>query len=518
LASAGQMTAAGRDDAAAAHMRRGAVASLVAWVALAAVVTLLYWPTVASVLDRWTSDPTYSHGWLVLAISAWLSWRACTHGEFDPVRPAYYALVPLLGAGLAWLLAHSASINVVQQLAIPAILLGGAWVLFGWRGFRALMVPVGVLYFVMPAWDYVRPVLQDLTVDATGVVLDSLGVAAFIQGHRVDLAVGSFVIVEGCSGLHFFMAAGALATIQAHLYLRRRWAQAVLIGAALAVALAANWIRVAAVIYAGHVTEMQTFLIRDHYYFGWVIFMLMMIPVFYLGRRLETEAGAGTTAGPAPEAGPAEPRAFAAGLAAALGGVALAPLAWWGTVALAGPAVNPPYLPEQVGGWTLAGAASPDWEPVQPGNDLQLGGHYTDGEQALDAWMIYYQRQRNGRELVGYGKSMARPRDGRLLSGDAGPGELRLLSPWGGARLIRYRYEIAGRVTATSDRARFYQALGNLGGNPEAYALVISARCQDASCASAREALENFEQALGPRVPRVSDVKKREGLERGEGQ
>jgi exosortase A len=519
LASAGETTApAVREDVAAARVRPADVASLVAWIALVAVVTILYWPTVASILSRWTTDPTYSHGWLILAISAWMSWRAWKHGEFGPVRPAYYALVPLLGAGLVWLLARSASINVVQQLAIPAILLGGAWVLFGWRGLRALMVPVGVLYFVMPAWDYARPVLQDLTVDATGVVLESLGVAAFIHGYRVDLAVGSFIVVEGCSGLHFFMAAGALATIQAHLYIRRRWAQAVLIGAALTVALVANWIRVAAVVYAGHVTEMQSFLIEDHYYFGWVVFMLMMIPVFYLGHRLETDSGTNPPAGAAPDAGSAEPRTLATGLAAALAGVALAPLAWWGTFALAGPAVNPPYLPAQVGSWTLAGEASPDWQPLQPGSDLQLGGHYTYGDQALDAWIIYYERQGPRGKLFGYGQSMARPDDGRLLPGDAGPGELRLMSPWSGMRLIRYRYEIAGRVAVTDGRARLYQSIGNLGGDPEAYGLVISARCRDESCAGAREMLENFAEALGSRVPRVSDVERREGLVRGEGE
>ena len=509
--------AADHAGAESAQQSRGNASSLGALVALVVAVAVLYWPTIASILSRWTTDPTYSHGWLVLAISGWLSWRAWRHGELGPVRPAYYALFPLLAAGLLWLLARAASINVVQQLAIPAILLGGAWVLLGWRGFRALMVPIGVLYFVLPAWDYARPVLQQLTVDATGVVLDWLGVAAFIQGHRVDLAVGSFIVVEGCSGLHFFMAAGALATIQAHLYIRRRWAQAVLIGAALAVAVLANWIRVVAVIYAGHVTEMQHFLVtKDHYYFGWVIFMLMMLPVFYLGHRLENDERPLSRTVEVPDHGPLARSKLATGLAAALVGVALAPLAWLGTDVLAGSASHPPYLPAQVGAWTLEGEASPDWQPVQPGNDLQLGGRYTDGERALDAWVVYYERPGRRGELVGYGRAMARPGDGRLLSGDAGPGELRLLSPWSGMRLIRYRFEIAGRVAVTDGRARLYQALGNLGGNPEAYSLVVSARCVNETCAGAREMLENFEQALGPKVPRAAEAAQREGLARGE--
>jgi exosortase len=100
---------------------------------------------------------------------------------------------------------------VIQQLALPALLLGVAWSLFGWRGFIALLAPIGVLYFVLPVWDYIRTPLQSMTVVAVGESLHAIGIPAYIHGYRVDLPGGSFEVVEGCSGLHFFMAAGALA-------------------------------------------------------------------------------------------------------------------------------------------------------------------------------------------------------------------------------------------------------------------------------------------------------------------
>jgi exosortase A len=460
--------------------------------AIAATVAL-YWPTVATVLSRWTSDPTYSHGWLVLAISVWLAWRCRRRGKLDNTGPSAWGLVLLIGGGLGWLLARAASIHVVQQLAVPTMMLGMAWVFFGWRGLLSLLVPIGVLYFVMPAWDYLRPVLQNLTVDVTGVWLDALGVAVFIHGNRVDLAAGSFVIVEGCSGLHFFMAAGALASIQAYLYIERRWAQGLLLAAALAVALLANWIRVVAVIYAGHVTEMQSSLIRDHYYFGWVIFMLLMVPVFMLGQRLETLPSSDGVADVAAAPGYALP-------VAAFIAVALPVLAWWSVTAVR-PVGQAPVLPSQVGTWTLDGEPASDWRPLQPGAAVELGGRYKDGSSELDAWVVYYPRQTGGAQLVGYGSGLARPDDGTLHPTEAGPGELRLHSAWGTHRLIRYRYEIAGRVTASRGRAKLLQALGNLGGRPDAYGLMISARCDDAACRDARNALVEFETALGAALP-----------------
>jgi exosortase A len=472
-----------------------------------ALVVVLYWPSVWMVLARWNSDPTYSHGWLVLAICGWLTWRAWHRGDLHDTRPSFWGLVPLVGASVVWLLARAGGINVIQQLAVPALVLGVAWALFGWRGFLTLLVPIGAVYFVLPAWDYLRLVLQDLTVDVTGVMLNWLGVAAFIQGNRVDLAVGSFFVVEGCSGLHFFMAAAALGTIYAYLYLRRRWAQVLLVATAIAVALVANWIRVTAVIYAGHLTNMESYLIENHYYFGWVVFMVLMIPVYLVGRRLESYAAplaqdvqrVRNTAVPAH--GPLA--------VAVLGLVVLPPAAAWALANLWTPVLAEPILPERVGHWALTSEPRSDWQPVFQGAALRLSGHYSDGEKGIDTWIVYFPRQTGDSKLVGYGTSMARPQDGRLVAGNGELGELRLQTPRGAQRLIRFRYEVAGRVTTSPHVARLYQVLGNLTGDPQAYGLVISTYCVEDSCDGARRTLQSFSTAIGQRLPVQSDVASR---------
>ncbi|NGX17074.1 exosortase A [Wenzhouxiangella sp. XN24] len=467
------------------------------------LVGALYWPTLAKLLGRWISDPTYSHGFLVAALGAWMTWRAWRRGELEGTRPSWLGLLPIAGAGLAWLLASAASIQVVQQLTLPALVLGAAWALFGWRGFLVFAVPIGVVYFVLPAWDYASPLLQGLTVVAVSEFLHSVGVPAFIHGHRVDLPNGSFEVVEGCSGLHFFMAAAALATIQSYLYIGAHWARATLVFAALVVAIVANWIRVAAVIVAGYATDMQHFLVTtDHYYFGWVVFAIMMLPVLYLGRRLELAA----PPAPAPAPGPALSFAWTppgrAPVVLAFIALALPALAWTALERFA--AVAPaPELPAAAGGWRLEGEASPDWRPVQPGAESLTGGSYSDGRHTVDAWVAYYPRQSGGRELVGYGNAKARPDDGRLAA--QSPGELRLSRGARGDRLIWYRYEIGGRVTTSAGRAKLYQLAGTLGRRPSAYGLFVSTRCAAADCSDARATLQAFTTAFGGDLPGLEE-------------
>jgi EpsI family protein len=267
----------------------------------------------------------------------------------------------------------------------------------------------------------------------------------------------------------------------------------------------ANWLRVFLVIYAGHLTDMQHFLVQvDHYYFGWALFMVMMVPVFVLARRLETAqftpvvpAGPAAVGGShdpglvdlgAPRKVPARWRVFAA---SALAGLAAAPLAW---LLLSQTTVPPPpdALPAGRAGWELLGEARPDWEPNYRGADAVLGGGYWRNGQGVDAWIVYYERPSQGRELANTSNRLAARRDGRLVL----DGREARLSAAGGQRLIWYSHIIGGRESTGTMTAKLHQILGTLSGQPDAALLAVSAIC-DADCDAARDLLEAFEADMG---------------------
>jgi len=466
----------------------------------AALALLVYWRTALSLPQRWDNDPTYSHGFLVAAVSAWMIWRAWRRGELENTNPSNFALLPLALAGIVWLLARGASILLLEQLALPAILLGAAWAMFGLRGFKALFVPIGLLFLVVPVWEYLRPPLQDISTFAVGKLLQAGGIPVFLHGHRVDLPNGSFEIAEGCSGLNVFLAGAALAAIQAYLFIRANWARALLFGAALAATIMANWLRIAIIVIAGYRTDMQHWLIEDHYQFGWVTFAIMMIPVLFFGRWLEGISPPAAAPAPRPAMSTELPPSHRLPVAAALTLLVLPGVAWSGLYRV-GTIAPPPVLPIAGGEWQLKGEARIDWRPLQPGHSTELNGLYGNGRMEIDAWVIHYERQATGRKLIGYGNAMARPADGRIVPSEAAPGELRLVTGRADDRLIWYRYEVNGRVSASRLRAKLDELLGNLRGRPSAYGAFFSARCAQPDCADAREALQDFERAMAGRLP-----------------
>lgn len=470
------------------------------FVLAAALALLVYWPTAVSLLERWDGDPTYSHGYLVVVVSAWLVWRAWRRGELENTSPSRFALLPLALAGMLWLAARGSSILIAQQLLLPALLLGLGWAFFGRRGLLALLVPIGLLYVAVPIWEVLRPPLRDISSFAVGRALQAGGMPVFLHGNRVDLPAGSFEIANGCSGLNVFLAGAALGAIQAYVFVGAAWARAVVFGAALLATIVANWLRIAIIIIAGHMTDMQHWLIEDHYEFGWVTFAIMMVPVLFFGRYMEGVAPARAPQGPPPALSfrptPARGKTLAAAFA-----VLLLPGIAWSMVYRAGEPGGPPVLPATAGEWRLDGEPGLDWRPLQPGHSTELSGRYTDGAREVDAWVVYYTRQGPGHKLIGDGNAFARPGDGRLRPGGGQPGELRLVTGRPDDRLIWYRYQVNGRITASAAQAKIFELVGNLRGRPSAYAAMFSARCGAADCSDARAALQDFESAMAGRIP-----------------
>jgi len=227
----------------------------------------------------------------------------------------------------------------------------------------------------------------------------------------------------------------------------------------------------------------------DHYYFGWVMYMVLMAPVFWYARRFEPDHAASPGASNHSTTRP--PLRHAAFTLAAL---AIAPAAWW-LLSMADTRPAPAALPAGEAGWQLSGSARPDWEPRYRGADATLDGAYWRGSATVDAWIVYYRRPEQGRELVSQTNRLANRRDGRL---EISNGEA-VLQSGGGRRLIRYTHIIGGRESSGAMEAKLQQIIATLSGRPEAALLAISTNC-GVDCEAARQVLATFEKDMGGRL------------------
>ena len=77
-------------------------------IALVLAVFAIFWQTSWSIVSIWIRSETFTHGFLILPISAYLIWqRRKDLLQYTPA-PNWWGIPLLIGLGLVWLVAHSA--------------------------------------------------------------------------------------------------------------------------------------------------------------------------------------------------------------------------------------------------------------------------------------------------------------------------------------------------------------------------------------------------------------------------
>jgi exosortase len=193
----------------------------VIWLFLAAF-SLGAWPTFLSLGERWLKfDESYSHGFLVLFISLYLC--AGTWKRIKPVPGFYWPwLIPLVISALIYMAGDVLLIEAFQQFALVPLILSGLMALLGWRQALPFVVPIGLLVFTLPFWDYLSWSLQVMTVAVNQFMLSWFDIEFIVEGVFVYFpGVGAFEIAEGCSGLRYFLVGVTLALLYGELNLQK---------------------------------------------------------------------------------------------------------------------------------------------------------------------------------------------------------------------------------------------------------------------------------------------------------
>ena len=274
-------------------------------VILLAAVVLGAWPMYQELNSAWMDQyGAMSHGYLVLAITLWFGVRAWRAPPPLPVsRPAWWVAPILVGLVLCSYVAEQLFFGGIRTALLPLQFVAAIATCLGFPAARRLAGPATFLYFGLPVWGPLNGVLQWLTVRVAQFLIHLVGVPAYVEGNYVQLPEGTFQIASGCSGLSFFIVALTLGTFACTLHVHQWRHRCKLMVAALLAGLIANWLRVSSVIVIGYLTDMQSYLIRvDHLLYGWVLFIVVMLPVFWLTRRYtdaeQARASAATSGNP----------------------------------------------------------------------------------------------------------------------------------------------------------------------------------------------------------------------------
>lgn len=371
----------------------------------------VFWPTFYSMVEIWERSETFTHGYLIFPISAWLLWRQRHELAQVQPRPDLRGLILLAAAGAGWLLADAGSVNVVAQYAFVVMLIAAVWTLLGWTFVWAAFFPLMFLFFAVPVGEFLIQPLMVVTADFTVAMLQATGIPVYREGTFFSIPSGDWSVVEGCSGLRYLIASVTLGVLYAYLTYRS-WNRRLLFSiAAIVVPILANSGRAYMIVMIAHLSDMKLALGIDHYIYGWVFFGLVMLLLFWIGSFWreddQPEPAVAPPLSAASYGSQARPTLSVAIVALVVAGLWPAYASWLTARPL--PAM-PELQVESQGGWQPA-ATFTSWTPHWVGADRQLRQSYAQAGRSVLLELNYYATQRQDAELINSQNFMIRQKD-----------------------------------------------------------------------------------------------------------
>ncbi len=374
-----------------------------------------------SFFELWRDSLIYNHGFLVLAGSLFLLYKK--KSDLLQLRPegSIFALTGLAGSVAALILAQTADIRVIQLFVTPFILLFWGWAIWGKKFVKIAGGPIMLLLFAVPFWDDFSPPLQHITVFFNEILLDIADVPADIEDFYIILEVGVFLVEGGCSGIRYLIVGLFLATFYSQLFYKSYPKAIILVLAAAFLSMLANWIRVFGIILVGHYSGMQSSMVEDHEFFGWVVFVVVaLIPIFLIAGKLERKGARKaseeeTEVKKATHPLPSKYR-YAAMASALVLLPAIVPIALSGTIKERAAGWQPELFSVS-GNWTGPLKHADFWQPAFRNPDIELAGVYVSEDlERIQAQFVGYRQQDQGKELVYYKNSLFDPTEWHQLS------------------------------------------------------------------------------------------------------
>lgn len=260
-------------------------------VALFLGLALAYWNLLKVLPDLWMgNDGYYSHGMLVPFIAGYIVYRRWHQIKDIPVRPSWFALVPLAMVLLIMRPVSATSVLSLMSILFVTSIALGIWFIAGWRWTMAVLAPTVYLLFGLPVWSmaidsYTNP-LQILSTKVAFQMLRALQLDPISDG-TTTIYLNNFTLDVGvpCSGFKLIVALSAFTAMFVLIARLRLMSNLAMVALVLPLALFMNGLRIAMIGVVGNAFGNDAGH-QFHDYSGYIMLLVCFFVLFKIARLL----------------------------------------------------------------------------------------------------------------------------------------------------------------------------------------------------------------------------------------
>jgi EpsI family protein len=260
------------------------------WLAIVLLFALFYGRVVAELVADWYRYETFSYGFLVPFIAAYLVWQSRDRLKLISPKPSFWAAFPLLIALLLGLIGQAIGDVFSTRVSMIMALASTVYLLLGREFFKPLWFPLLYLMLMIPP-PYV--LIKNLTyhlryLDAAhgANILEFLGIPVFVEAYFIHLPNMTLEVADVCSGMSSVFALFALGTVYAYFLPIRASLKVFLAVCTFPFAMAANLIRIVVIAVLAYNLGAIVFQSTFHWLTGTTVFLLALLMLISTGELL----------------------------------------------------------------------------------------------------------------------------------------------------------------------------------------------------------------------------------------
>ena len=263
---------------------------LVAAALVAGAVILTYWSVIRGLVDAWSTDDNYSHGFFIVPLAAYFAWERRHRLARMPVRPSSLGLLLVVGSLMILVAGILGAELFLSRVSLLGVLAGATLFLFGWPTLRVLLFPLAFMLLMIPLpaiiFNKIAFPLQLLASNVGEYGVRAANIPILREGNVLILANATLEVAEACSGIRSLVSLFTLGIVFGYFADPRSWVRTVIALSAIPVAILANGLRVASAGWAAHYMGQAGVEGLFHEFSGWVVFVVAFLMMLALQRLL----------------------------------------------------------------------------------------------------------------------------------------------------------------------------------------------------------------------------------------